>query len=83
MDEAQRGREEEEGDIVGGQDPNGQGPRGGGRAWEWRVTVMAGDWTAARRMPPRHVLERGALLPPLVDCRVPIDGDGSNGGDWK
>ncbi len=32
-------------------------------------------------MPPRHVLERGSLLPPLVDCRVPVDGDGSDGGD--
>ncbi len=23
------------------------------------------------------------LLPPLVDCCVPVDGDGSNGGDKK
>jgi hypothetical protein len=46
-------------------------------------TGFRGDWKTVWRMPPRHVLERGALLPPLVDCRVPIDGDGSNGGDWK
>ena len=46
-------------------------------------TGLRGDWRIVWRMPPRRVLERGALLPPLVNCRVPIDGDGSDGGDWK
>ena len=33
--------------------------------------------------PPRHVSEGGSLLPPPVDRRGPVDGDGSNGGDKK
>jgi hypothetical protein len=38
--------------------------------------------TAAMK-PPRRVSEGGSLLPPPVDRRGPVDGDGSNGGEDK
>jgi hypothetical protein len=56
VDEAQHGREEEEGGSVGGW---AAGPGGGGRARAWWATAMAGDWTTALRMPPRCVSEGG------------------------
>ena len=56
VDEAQHGREEEEGGRVGGW---AAGPGGGGRARARRATAMAGDWTTALRMPPRCVSEGG------------------------
>ncbi len=56
VDEAQHGREEEEGGSVGGW---AAGPGGGGRARAWWVTAMAGDWTTALWMPPRCVSEGG------------------------
>jgi hypothetical protein len=42
-----------------------RGPKGGGRALERRVMVMAGDWTgtAARQMPPHRISERGVSPP--------------------
>ena len=33
------------------------------------------------RCPPVAFRRGGSLLLPLVDCRVPVDGDGSDGGD--
>ena len=72
VDEAQHGREEEEGSSVGGW---AAGPGGGGRARAWRATAMAGDWTTTLRMPPPSRFRGGSLLPPLVN--VPVNGDGS------
>jgi hypothetical protein len=45
--------------------------------------VTAGDWTTARRMPPRCVSEGGVFLPPPVDRRGPADGNDSDGEDKK
>jgi len=65
VDEAQRGREEEGGGSVGGQDPYGV-PGAGGQAW--RATATAGDRTTARQMPPPSRFRGGGFSsrPPLI-----------------
>jgi hypothetical protein len=58
-------------------------PRGGGRAQAWLAMATAGDRRTARQIPPVAIRRGGYLLPPPVDRRRPVDGDGSNGGDKK
>ena len=85
MDEAQRGREEEEGGSGGGwvrDGVPGAGSRGRGAS-----LGAAGDGDGrglddcVADAPPVAFWRGGSFLPPLVDCRVPVDGDGSDDGD--
>ncbi len=55
MDEAQRGREEEEGSSIGVLDQDGV--PGAGRGGPRRTLATAGDRTTARWMPPSRVSE--------------------------
>ena len=78
--EAQRGQEEEEGGSGGGwardgvPGAGGELGRGGRRRWPRTGRPRGGCPSVAFR-------RGGSLLPPLVDCRVPVDDDGSDGGD--
>ena len=80
VDEAQRGQDEEEGSSGGGwawdgvPGAGGKLGRGGRRRWPGTGRPRGG-------CPPIAFWRGGSLLPPLVDCRVPIVGDGSDGGD--
>jgi len=80
VDEAQRGREEEEGGSGGGwardgvPGAGGELRRGGRRRWPGTGQPRGG-------CPPVAFRRGGSLLPPLIDCRVPVDGDGSDCGD--
>ena len=82
MDEAQRGREKEEGGSVGDRDPDGDKGQGASLG-------VAGDsdcWGPDNRMagaPPVTFSRRGVLFPPPVDWRRPVGGEGSNGEDKK
>ena len=71
VDEAQRRREEEEGESVGGRDRDGvpgmgsrgRGPGDEGRARVRRATATPGDQTTTQRMPLRRVSERWVSPP--------------------
>ena len=82
MDEAQRGREEEGGGSVGGQDPY-KVPGAGGELRRGGRRRLPGTGRPRGRCPPRRVSEGGVSLPPPVDSRGPVDDDGSNGGNKK
>ena len=77
-----RAAEEEEGGSVGGQDPDGDKGRGvslgmAGNSDGWGPDDRASD------TPPSCFGKGGSLLPPPVDRRRPVDGNGSKGGDNK
>ena len=80
VDEAQRRREEEEGESIGGRDRDwvpgtgGEIGRGGRRRRLGTGRLRGGCPSVAFR-------RGGSLLPPPGDHCVPVDGDGSNGGD--
>ncbi len=82
MDEAQRGREEEEDGSVGGRDPDGDKGRGaslgmGGNSDGWGPDDQALDAQPV-------TFRKGGVSPPApVDRHRPMDVDGSNGGDKK
>jgi hypothetical protein len=76
VDEAQRGREEEEGGSGGGWARDGVPGAGGelgrgGRRWPGRGLD---DWMTARRMPPCRVSERGVSPPNTCRSSRPVDG---------
>ena len=80
VDEAQCGREEEEGGSGGGwvregvPGAGGELGRGGRRRWP-------GTGRPRGECPPITFWRGGSLLSPLVDFHVPVDSDGSNGGN--
>jgi len=80
LDEAQRGREEEEGGSSGVWARDGV-PRAGGELGSGGRRRWPGNGRLHGGCPPIAFRRGRSLLPPLVDCRVPVDGDGSNGGD--
>ena len=80
MDEAQRGREEEGGISVGGRDPYGV-PGGGASSGMSDDGDSRGPDDRTADAPPIAFWRRGSLLPPPVNRRGPVDGNGSNGGD--
>ena len=64
VDEAQRGREEEEGSSIGGLDWGGVPGPGGELGWQ--ATAMAGHQTTAGRMPPPSHFGGGGLSSHLL-----------------
>ena len=80
LDEAQRGWEEEEGGSGGVWARDGV-PRAGGELGSGGQRRWPGTGPLRGGCPPVAFRREGSLLPPLVDCRVPVDVDDSNGGD--
>ena len=80
LDEAQCRQEEEEGGSGGIWARDGV-PRAGGELGSGGRQRWPGTGRLHSGCPP-VVFRRGrSLLPPFVDCSVPVDGDGSDGGD--
>ncbi len=74
MNEAQRGQEEEEGDSVGGRDPNGVPGAGASLG----VASDSDGWGPDDRTsdaPPIAFQKGGVFLPPPVNRRRPVDGN--------
>ena len=80
LDEAQRGLEEEEGGSGGVWARDGV-PRAGGEHGSGRQRRWPGTGRLHGGCPPVAFRRGRSLFPPIVDCRVPADGDGSDGGD--
>ncbi len=81
------GEWEEEGGSVGGRDRDGVPGAGSKLGRGGAMADGRGPRTTARWMPPCRVSEgagAGGLFsrPPPVNCRGPVDGDGSDHGDW-
>ena len=80
LDEAQRGREEEEGGSHRVWARDGV-PRVGGKLGSGGQRRWPGNGRLHGGCPPVAFRRGRSLLPPLVDCRVPVDNNGSDGGD--
>jgi hypothetical protein len=80
VDEAQRRREEEEGESVSGRKRDGV-PGAGDELWRGGRTRRLGTGRPHGGCPSVAFRRGGSLLLPPGDHCVPIDGDGSNGGD--
>ena len=80
VDEAQRRREEEEDESVGGRDRDGV-PGAGGELGRGGRRRRLGTGRLRGGCPSITFRRGGSLLPLPGDHCVPVDGDGSNGGD--